>query len=149
MSVSTKDTPKVIAFSAKTPDAPNGMSRRPPRTGPTAMPACTPIVMRPFAHEIWSSDSTRFGIAARDAEKNGSSAIADPKARTIKVAGACANTIARKNAAEIASDQIITLLRSKRSPSAPAKEPSSPATPKVRSRDSACMLGECVRCQTV
>ena len=59
------------------------------------------------------------------------------------------NTIATKNEAEIASDQIITFLRSKRSPSAPAKEPSSPATPKVRSSDNACMLGECVRSQTV
>src|SRR5437870_10427153 len=113
------------------------------------MPACTPIVMRPLAQEICSSDSTRFGIAARDAERNGSSAIADPKARTIRVAGACTNTIARKNPAEIASDQIITFLRSKRSPRAPATEPRSPATPKVRSNDNACMLAECVRSHTV
>src|SRR5205823_12939889 len=89
------------ALSAKTPDSRNGRSRRrPPRRGPTAMPACTPIVTRPFAQEICSSDSTRFGIAARDEDKNGSSAIADPKARTIKVTGAWTNTIARKNAAE-------------------------------------------------
>ena len=65
-------------------------------TGPTAMPACTPIETRLFAHERSSSDSTRFGIAARDAEKNGSSAIADPNARAISTPGSFAKTIAAK-----------------------------------------------------
>ena len=32
--------------------------------GPTAIPACTLIVTRLFAHETWSSDSTRFGAIA-------------------------------------------------------------------------------------
>ena len=65
-------------------------------TGPTAMPACTPIETMLLAHERSFSDSTRFGIAARDAEKNGSSAIADPNARAIRTPGSFAKTIAAK-----------------------------------------------------
>ena len=80
-------------------------------TGPTAMPACTPIETRLLAQERSFSDSTRFGIAALDAEKNGSSAIADPNASAISSPGSFAKTIAAKKTAEIASDQIITVLR--------------------------------------
>ncbi len=86
-------------------------TRPPPITGPTAIPACTPIETRLFAHERSFSDSTRFGIAAREAEKNGSSAIAEPNASAISRPGSFAKTIAAKKTAEIASDQIITVLR--------------------------------------
>ncbi len=118
-------------------------------TGPTAMPAWTPIVTMLFAHDRSSSDSTRFGIAARDAEKNGSSAIADPNAKAISSPGSFAKIIAAKKTAEIASDQIITVLRLYRSPSAPVSGPTRPATPNVSRSDSACMKGEWVRSHTV
>ena len=102
-----------------------------------------------FAHDRSSSDSTRFGIAAREAEKKGSSAIADPNARAIRTPGSLAKTIAAKKAAEIASDQIITVLRLYLSPRAPVRGPIRPATPNVSRSDSACMKGEWVRSHTV
>ena len=106
-------------------------------------------MIRLFAHDRSFSDSTRFGIAARDAEKNGSSAIADPNARAISTPGSFAKTIAAKKPAAIASDQIITALRLNRSPSAPVNGPTMPATPNVSRSESAAMYDECVRSQTV
>ena len=146
VSVSTSETTNETAFRPNTHDAspPVMNSRTPPIAGPIAIPACTPIVTRLFAQERSSSDSTRFGIAAREAEKNGSSAIAEPNASAINTRGPWPNAIAAKKAAETASDTTMTLRRSKRSPRAPAKGPSRPATPNVSSRDIACISGECV-----
>ena len=96
-----------------------------------------------------SSLSTRFGIAAREAAKNGSSAIAAPNASRMSQMGVSTNAMPVKNAAPTASDQIITFRRSKRSPRWPASGPSSPATPNVSSSASACMNGEWVRSHTV
>ena len=137
------------AFTPNTHETSVSASSNPPITGPIAMPACTPSVTRLFAHEMSSGSSTRFGIAAREADRNGSSAIAEANASRISASGECTNTIAAKNTHEIASDQISTLRRSSRSPRAPANGPISPATPNVNSSDNACMNGECVRSQTV
>ena len=139
----------VAAFNAKTHEAPKRTPKTPPSTGPIAIPECTPIVTRLFAHDSCDSSSTRFGIAAREAEKNGSSAIAEPKASPISCIGVRANAMARKNAAATASDSTMTFRRSNRSPSAPANGPRSPATPNVSSSESACIAGECVRSHTV
>ena len=121
----------------------------PPINGPTAIPACTPIVTRLFAQLMSSAESTRFGMAARDAVKNGTSASAEPNASRINIIGVCAKAIAAKNTVETASATIITFRRSNRSPSAPPNGPTIPATPKVISNESACIPGECVVFQTV
>jgi hypothetical protein len=147
--VRMSETTNETALIANTHLAPGPATISPPSSGPTAMPAWTPTVMRLFAHAMSCSRSTRFGIAAREAEKNGSSAIAEPKARTIRSQGASANTIPMKNTDDTASAQIITRRRSNRSPSAPAKGPRIPATPNVSSRERACMPGEWVRSQIV
>ena len=149
MSVSPIDTTNVSAFNANTQDPPTLAINTPPISGPTAMPVWTPIVTRLLAQLTSSSDSTRFGIAARDAVKNGISASAEPKANRINSSGACANAIATKNTVETASDTIITMRRSNRSPSAPPNGPTMPATPNVSSSESACIPGECVFSQTV
>jgi hypothetical protein len=81
--------------------------------------------------------------------KKGRSAIAEANASRISPGTACTNAIAAKNTIEIASDQIITIRRSYRSPSTPANGPTIPATPNVSSNESACIAGECVRDQTV
>ena len=143
------DTKNDTAFRPKTQDAPIVARSTPPTNGPTAMPACTPMVTRLFAQLMSSGVSTRFGMAARDAVKNGTSASAEPNASRISIIGACANAIAAKNRVETASATIITVRRSNRSPSAPPNGPTMPATPKVMSSESACIPGECVVFQTV
>jgi hypothetical protein len=147
--VRTSEITNETAFTANTQVGPALATMSPPISGPTAMPAWTPTVMRLFAHAMSSSRSTRFGIAARDAEKNGSSLIAEPNASTIRSSGSSTKTIAMKNADANASDAIITLRRSNRSPSAPANGPRIPATPNVSNSDSACIPGEWVRSQIV
>src|SRR4029079_5976304 len=116
VSVRAIDTKKVSAFNAKTHEAPTDASRRPPITGPIAIPAYMLVDTRLFAQLMSSSESTGFGIAARDAVKNGSSASADPNARPINHSGVSTNAIATKNSADTPSHPIITVRRSKRAP---------------------------------
>ncbi len=75
-----------------------------------------------------------MGIAAREAEKNGASAIADRNANASNHAGSCASAIAPKHSAAAPSDASITRRRSNRSLRCPANGPTRPSIPNVSSR---------------
>src|SRR3990172_1941694 len=81
--------------------------------------------------QLRCSSSTKFGIAAADAEKNGASARGDRNAIATSQTGSSANANAAKQAAPARSETIITVRRSNRSPSEPANGPTNPDTPNV------------------
>ena len=96
-----------------------------------------------------SSRSTRFGIAAAEADQNGDSAIADTNASAISGFGASTNAIAKNTAAAIDSEIIITLRRSNRSPKCPVSGERMPTTPNVSRSATDCHVAECVSFHTV
>jgi hypothetical protein len=90
-----------------------------------------PTATVPFAHAI-SSAWTRLGTAAVDAEKNGAWAAADTSAMASMIAGVVVSARHAIAAPAARSDAIITLRRSKRSPSAPPNGVRTPVAPQVR-----------------
>ena len=66
-----------------------------------------------------SSSAAKFGIAACDAGRNGISATVASSAKAINIQGLSAKTNAAKTTAAPRSEMIITLRRSKESPSQP------------------------------
>ena len=107
------------ALNAKAYEPPTLATSTPPATGPSMKPRLLARERTALAHTS-SSGGTRFGIAACDDERYGDCAIAPSAASPISTVGACANTSARLTTAPAASEQIITMRRSKRSPSMPA-----------------------------
>ena len=108
------------------------------------IPAFLAMATMLFPHGISLSPSTRFGIAAAEADQNGTSTTAEKNANRIRSDGACASPMHRKNSAPSRSDQIITRRRSNRSPRVPAKMPTNPVTPNVRSSVAESQAAECV-----
>jgi hypothetical protein len=141
---SAAETTNDTAFSPNTAPAPIVPTSAPPISGPIKMPTLRPTPSRPFAHAIRSS-STRFGMAAADAARNGDSASADRNATNNNHTGSCTNAIAAKQTAPARSDTTITRLRSKRSPSVPANSPTNPTVPNVRNSAAATHAAEWVR----
>jgi hypothetical protein len=108
------------------------------------MPMFRPSATRPFAQERCSS-STRFGIAAAEADQNGCSTIAERNAAPSSHAGSSRSAIAPKHAAPARSDTTMTFLRSNRSPSAPPSGAKIPAMPNVSNNVSESHVAESVR----
>ena len=91
------------------------------------MPACTPIVTRLFAHARSSSLSIRFGIAAREAEKNGQLGDRRPeRERDQQHPDLREGHRREEDAAATPRTRSSRVRRSNRSPRAPAKRPDEP-----------------------
>ncbi len=109
------------------------------------MPAFFAIATMLFAHGRSSCREMRFGIAAAEADQNGTSTTADRNANASRGAGACASPMQKKNTAPRTSETIITVRRSYRSPSVPAKSPTNPVMPNVNRSVAESHAAECVR----
>ena len=87
-------------------------------------------------------------MAAVEAERYGDWAIAPSAASPISTVGACTNTSARFTTAPAASEQIMTMRRSKRSPSMPANGAARPYVPITASSAAEPQMAEWVRPKT-
>ena len=95
-----------------------------------------------------SSSGTRFGIAAVDAERYGDCATAASADRPISAVGAWTNTSTTLTPAPAPSDQIMTMRRSKRSPSMPANGAARPYVPTTARSAAEPQIAEWVRPKT-
>ncbi len=93
------DTRNVAAFRPNTVLGPTAVTSTPPTAGPSMTPEFSPMLTQLFAHGSCAGSSIRFGIAARDAEKNGDSATADRKANPTNQTGSWVRAIAAKHSA--------------------------------------------------
>ena len=148
VTTSTADRTKDSAFAANTRPAPITASRTPPIAGPIMIPAFAPTWISPLAHAR-SSSSTRFGIAAAEADQKGVSTMAAANPTASNQPGSWLKAIAAKHAAPARSDTIMTRLRSNRSPSTPPIGANRPLTPNVSRSDADNQAAERVCSKTV
>ena len=95
----------------KAAPVPTAPTSTPPISGPTVMPSAKACDTRPLAQASSSSDA-RFGIAACEAGRNGTSAMVASSASPTSIHGSSAKTSAAKTTAAATSETIITMRRS-------------------------------------
>ena len=115
---SAADTKNENALMPNAVLAPTPPTSTPPISGPTVIPRAKACETSPLA-QARSSSAAKFGIAACDAGKNGISAAVARNAKAISIHGSFAKTSPAKKTAAPMSEMIITLRRSKESPSQP------------------------------
>src|SRR4051812_46643915 len=98
----TAETTNDTAFTANTQRAPTAATTAPPTRGPTTSEALNAVASMPLAHDK-SSASTRLGMAAADAARNGALAAVASRARTTSAPGDRANSTATQPAAAASS----------------------------------------------